>query len=162
MYAPTKTCTFHWPSPSHPPVWIQSRTIHFYPSFSSPATDWNLRETLHFSLYIVPGLVSSFGLYWPSTFSGSPPQIWNPPLLLNAIMALYQNCRFFVTDPPVTRLPFRWPVASAKAALLALTFLSLYSLLLQLNISVPILLLFPLQYQILTFVVPMHPPLSKH
>ena len=55
-----------------------------------------------------------------------------PPLLVNAIMALYQNCRSLAQTLPATRLHVRWPVAYAKAALLALTFLSLFSLQLQL------------------------------
>ena len=36
-------------------------------------------------------------------------------------MALYQNCRFFVTDPSGDSPSFRWPVAYAEAALLAHT-----------------------------------------
>ena len=80
-------------------IWFRA-TPSLHPTFPLEATHRDFRTSFHFLVYPLSGLVTSIWLHWPPTPCGSPPQIWYPPFTRpRAVMALYHNAKFLVTDP---------------------------------------------------------------
>ena len=98
MYASTTTLSFHPSSPSSQSIRFPSRRLHLHPPFLLRRLT-EICERHSASLYIL-------FLDWSQAFNsiGHPHlaaalrRYGMPPLLVDASMAVYQNCQFFITD----------------------------------------------------------------